>query len=71
MVWQSTISGERGMWPMNGTNVGTYIKFADVGTAWHICGSADFNGDSKPDIVWENTVTGERYPPEFRKMSGR
>ena len=28
--------------------------------SWHLAGAADFNGDGKTDILWENRVTGER-----------
>ncbi|MFA6135276.1 MAG: putative Ig domain-containing protein [Phycisphaerae bacterium] len=73
IVWQNAISGERGMWLMDGTSVGTYIKFADVGTEWTLGrmpyrrAVADFNADNSPDIIWSNTVTGERG---FWIMSG-
>ncbi len=28
---------------------------------WHIAGTGDFNGDGQTDLLWENTVTGQRY----------
>jgi hypothetical protein len=31
-----------------------------VPPAWRIAAAADFNGDLKPDLVWQNTTTGER-----------
>jgi alpha-tubulin suppressor-like RCC1 family protein len=66
IVWQNAISGERGMWIMNGTSVGSYVAFATVGTEWTLGrmpyrrAPADFNADNSPDIIWSNTVTGER-----------
>jgi len=34
---------------------------SDVGTLTVIVGSGDFNGDGKTDVIWNNTVTGDRY----------
>jgi hypothetical protein len=31
-----------------------------VHVIYHIAGVADFNGDGKADLVWENTATGTR-----------
>jgi hypothetical protein len=41
---------------MNGTSVlsGANVGF-NPGAAWQIHGSADFNGDGKADIEWQNT----------------
>jgi hypothetical protein len=27
---------------------------------WHIAGAADFNNDGFADLVWEDTITGQR-----------
>jgi hypothetical protein len=44
------------MWFMNGTTVGSGSGgFAVVPNAWQIKGIGDFNGDSKADILWQNT----------------
>jgi hypothetical protein len=32
-----------------------------VSVDWSIMGAADFNGDNEPDILWQNTITGQRY----------
>ncbi len=41
---------------MNGTSLtsGAPAGF-NPGSAWHIVGSGDFNGDGKADIEWQNT----------------
>ena len=31
-----------------------------VSPVWQIVGAADFLGNGQADLVWENTVTGER-----------
>jgi hypothetical protein len=45
---------------MNGTTVTSWISLGVIPTAWQIAGTGDFNGDGQPDILWQNTVTGER-----------
>ena len=30
------------------------------GVVWQIAGVADFNRDDQPDLLWQNTSTGER-----------
>ncbi|HEY0997337.1 MAG TPA: hypothetical protein VGD77_15185, partial [Gemmatimonadaceae bacterium] len=63
IVWQNVVTGERGVWPMDGTTwTGSYIPLYDdyVPTQWQIASAADLNGDAHADLVWQNTVTGER-----------
>ena len=31
-----------------------------VPVAWVVCATGDYNGDGKADILWTNTITGER-----------
>jgi hypothetical protein len=45
---------------MNGTVYGSSVNLGTVATSWNIVGSNDFNGDSKPDILWQNSSTGQR-----------
>ena len=32
----------------------------NVSTQWQIAATGDFSGDGSPDILWQNTSTGER-----------
>ena len=45
---------------MNGTSYSNYADLGTLPTSWHAAGAADFNGDGKTDILWENRVTGQR-----------
>ncbi|HEY0994973.1 MAG TPA: FG-GAP-like repeat-containing protein [Gemmatimonadaceae bacterium] len=61
LVWQNSVTGDIGIWPMSGTTwTGEHIPLAAVPTQWRIAAAADFTGDAKPDLVWQNTQTGER-----------
>ena len=39
---------------LDGKHIGTVAD-----TDWQIKGTDDYNGDLKPDILWQNVVTGE------------
>jgi FG-GAP repeat len=43
----------------NRIHVGT-LTLPTIPIAWRIAGVGDFNGDGNADLVWENTVTGQR-----------
>ncbi|MEP6822144.1 MAG: FG-GAP-like repeat-containing protein, partial [Chthoniobacterales bacterium] len=60
LIWQNNVTGERGLWLMNGTTQTGVIFLPTIPLAWRIAATADFNGDGMADILWENTVTGER-----------
>jgi len=59
VIWTNTSTGDRAIWYLNGTAIGTFDYLAYVPTNWSIVGQADFNGDGKTDLVWENTI-GDR-----------
>ena len=40
---------------MNGTSMISSTTLANPGAGWHALGTADFNGDGKADIMWQNT----------------
>jgi alpha-L-fucosidase 2 len=60
LIWQNTVSGQRAIWPMNGTTYVSSVSLGTVTTDWDIAGAADFNGDGKPDLIWQNTKNGQR-----------
>src|SRR6266705_7120774 len=59
ILWQDSVTGDRQIWVMNGTvHTGT-VSLGRISTAWNIAAYADFNGDGKRDILWQNSVTGQ------------
>ena len=40
--------------PMDGTTVTGGAVLPNVGPTWHVAAAADFNGDGKSDILWQN-----------------
>lgn len=61
ILFQHRKSGNMVVWEMSGLTLTRGVQLspgqvADVN--WRIVGSADFNGDSKPDLLWQNTQTG-------------
>ena len=39
---------------MDGTNVSSAAGLLNTGATWHVAAAADFNGDGKSDILWQN-----------------
>jgi hypothetical protein len=46
---------------MTGTAFTSAVDLGNLPVAWHIAGTGDYNGDGQPDLIWENTATGDRY----------
>jgi hypothetical protein len=61
VLWQNQASGQLLAWHMNGASVTSsqFLNPSAVGLDWKLRGSGDFNGDGKPDLVWQNTKTGD------------
>ncbi len=60
------VSGARSVWLMNGPSIASTVSLGTVSPDWILNRPVprrvpvDFNADNKSDIVWQNTVTGER-----------
>src|SRR5262249_14005190 len=48
ILWRND-NGSVAMWQMNGTQVASNQAVGTIGTAWHVAGTDDFNGDGKAD----------------------
>ncbi|WP_431271725.1 FG-GAP-like repeat-containing protein [Dankookia sp. P2] len=46
-------------WAVNGANFVSGDTFGSVSRDWRMVGSADFNGDLKSDVLWQNQATGD------------
>jgi hypothetical protein len=69
LLWRNYKTGENAVWFMNGSKFlsnsatpqagdsAALLKFEDPN--WQIEGAGDLNGDTKTDIVWRNTKTGD------------
>ena len=63
ILLENISTGQRVLWLMGGPNNAYVTQGIDLGSldpVWHIAGIADFGGDGKPDILLENTSTGQR-----------
>lgn len=61
VVWQNDATRQVTVWYMTGANGDVmqgwnYLSQAGV-PGWTVVGTGDFNGDGKPDLVWENDTT--------------
>jgi Leishmanolysin/Bacterial pre-peptidase C-terminal domain len=62
ILWRNYTTGENAVWLMDKTTLigGQGVWLTSVpDTKWKIQGIADFNNDSKIDILWRHDVTGE------------
>ena len=62
LVSQNQSNGSIGVWFMDDSNRISATNFSPgqiTDTAWKIVGIADFNSDSKPDLVWQNQSNGQ------------
>lgn len=61
LVWRNSTTGDVTVWYMNGaiyTGQWDYIA-QNVPLEWSLVGVADINRDSSPDLLWQNTRTGD------------
>ncbi|MBD1914962.1 MULTISPECIES: VCBS repeat-containing protein [Cyanophyceae] len=63
--WQNNTTGEKAIWIMDGPNIvnGGFLPSTPISGSnpndWDTA-FGDFNGDSKTDILWENSVNGTK-----------
>jgi len=62
ILLENTTTGDRVLWCMdNALHVANSVLLGNLATpTWRIAGTGDIDGDGNNDILWENTVTGER-----------
>lgn len=61
LLWRNVAQGWISAWFMNGSAVtkGLYLTPNQVAdTSWRVAAMADFNGDGKLDIIWQNDAQG-------------
>jgi hypothetical protein len=61
ILWRHQTQGWLSSWTMNGENLvgGAYLSPAQVAdTNWTVVGTGDFNGDGRPDILWQHATEG-------------
>jgi hypothetical protein len=61
VVWQDPVSGFSQTWFLGGAQGTTLMGAATITThnIWRIAAMADFNGDGYPDLVWQDSVSGD------------
>jgi glucose/arabinose dehydrogenase/PKD repeat protein len=60
ILWQDRTLGVAAVWYMSGTTASGAVLLdpAQPPAGWRVAGAADFNGDGKPDVVWQDPATG-------------
>jgi hypothetical protein len=61
LLWRSDISGNFGVWFMQGINLRSVAMLNPLGVAdvnWKVTAVVDFDGDGYPDLLWRNDVSG-------------
>jgi hypothetical protein len=60
LLWQDQTSGLAQIWYMGGPQGNTFLSAVNLTLTnpWRIVGTADFNGDGHPDILWQDPVSG-------------
>lgn len=61
LVWQHRTQGWLSLWRMSGTKMISGDPFSPgqvADTNWHVVGTGDFNGDGRPDLLWQHQVQG-------------
>jgi hypothetical protein len=48
-------------WLLDGAVLTGSISYAPVNLAWQLRAVGGYYGDAAPDLVWQNTTTGELY----------
>jgi lysophospholipase L1-like esterase len=65
-IWQDTATGDISYWLMHGTTIldSGYFPQGHVNGAlkdWRLVGLTDLNGDGKPDLLWQEEISGDIY----------
>jgi C1A family cysteine protease len=61
-IWHSQVTGQVRYWLMNGLTLQSYGALNNDlpnDPSWKIVCIGDFNGDGKPDIIWQSQATGQ------------
>jgi len=60
LIWRHSVTGADRVWYLNGgTIILSQVSLLSVTDLnWQIVAAADIDGDTHPDLVWRNTVTG-------------
>jgi hypothetical protein len=63
IVWLNRATAQIYVWFMdNGRMIGgDFVDFHNVSLNWRIAGVADFNGDGRVDLLWQDTVQGSVF----------
>ena len=54
VLWRD-VSGNVGMWLMNGSAISSTAVLGNVAAVWSVTGQRDFNGDGNTDVLWRDT----------------
>ena len=63
ILWQNSVTYDLAIWYMNGTSMTGAVLLnpqnSGAGSNWKAVAVGDYNNDGKPDILWQNSSTGD------------
>ena len=59
ILWRDTLSGQVGIWLMNGPGPKVAVALGATSLTWVVINTGDFNGNGKSDILWQMANTSQ------------